>query len=315
MAYVKNKKLIDTIHSYKNIEDSKKWKNDLIDLSDYVSKYSISEETIKNSALIAEKYIPNLKEMRADIKLKDGYSLLRGCPIDEENELPYSDTRSKKTWISELVVLGVTQSLQFNPYGFKQEKNGALVHEVIPIKGKENEASSNGIAEFKLHTDGAYLPREIRPETLTLLCLNNDSDTDTKLVNLQSVIKSLKTTTVDILSSNNFVHIPPTTFEVNQSMNSESSVLDRIDGMWELKIATHSCQPQLSTSKIKKAIDEFIEVAELKAFSHDWQVGDLLVFNNFRCLHGRGKISGKRWLQRCYGSSKINPATVINLVN
>lgn len=296
-------------------ENSKKWKNDLIELSNYVQKYGISQEVIENSALIAKKYITNLEKMRANLKVKEGYSLLRGCPIDDElDELPSSNSRPKrKSWISELVVLGVTQALEFNPFGFQQEKNGALIHEVIPLQGKEDQASSNGIIEFKLHADGAYLSREIRPETLTLLCLNNDANTDTKLVSLQSIIKDLQPTTIDVLSSASFVHIPPTTFEVGQNINSESSILDRVDGVWELKIATHNCQPQ--NAKAKEALEEFIEVAEFKAFSHAWQAEDLLIFNNFRCLHGRGEITGKRWLQRCYGSSRVSLATVINLVN
>jgi L-asparagine oxygenase len=298
------------------VKDSKKWKDDLIGLSNHVQKHGLSKETIMNSALVAEKYIPTLEEISVNIKSKDGCSLLKGCPVDEKlNELPYHNMRLKKSWISELVVLGVTQALKFNPYGFQQEKDGALIHEVIPIKGKEDEASSNGITEFKLHNDGAYLSRDVRPETLTLLCLNNDANTDTKLVRLQSIIEGLKSTTVDILSSNNFVHAPPTTFEVNQNMSSRSSILDKIDGMWESKIATHNCQTQLPNSKIKKAIDEFIGVAELKAFSHAWRVGDLLIFNNLRYLHGRGEISGKRWLQRCYGSSRISCAAAVNLVN
>jgi hypothetical protein len=30
--------------------------------------------------------------------------------------------------------------------------------------------------------------------------------------------------------------------------------------------------------------------------------GQLLIFNNRRCLHGRGPVEGKRWIKRIYGT-------------
>lgn len=45
----------------------------------------------------------------------------------------------------------------------------------------------------------------------------------------------------------------------------------------------------------------------------NWKYGNLLILNNLRYLHGRGEIKGKRWLQRCYGSSIIPSLTRLNL--
>lgn len=295
--------------------DKNKWKNSLFELASYVAENGISKEAISQSAFAAKKHISlnEIDEMRRELQYGKGYVLIRGCPTDDLLDvLPSEKSRPEsKSWISELVLLGTTHALGFNPFGFLQEKNGKLVHEVVPIEGKENTASSNGSIEFKLHADGAYLPREIRPETLTLICLNNDANTNTKLVSLEYVIQDLSLHMIEILSSKNFVHIPPTTFEVGATSEVVGSILDKVDGHWELKIATHSCRP--INEAARKALEQFTLIAEQKSFSHDWKIGDLLVFNNFRCLHGRGEISGRRWLQRCYASRSVESADVIDL--
>lgn len=300
-----------------NIFDQSKWKSGLLELADYAAKYGISESVVQQSAFVVEGCIPSkdIQNMRREIKFGAGCILIRNCPIDDIqylNTIPTSASRpTHKSWISELVVLGMTHALGFNPFSYLQEKNGALVHEIVPLEGKKNTASSNGIVEFKLHTDGSYLPREIRPATLTLLCLNNESGTDTKLMSLESVIRELSAETIDTLSSNSFIHTPPTTFEVGESSQIVGSILDKVEGHWEMKIATHNCKP--IHKKAEKALEQFIQVSDQKAFSHAWKIGDLLMFNNFRCLHGRGKIAGKRWLQRCYGSRLVKTASVLNL--
>ena len=301
-----------------NIFDQSKWKSGLLELADYAAKYGISEPIIQQSAIVVEKCIrsKDIQTIKCELKFGAGYILIRNCPMDDLqflNTIPTSASRpTHKSWISELVVLGMTHALGFNPFGFLQEKNGTLVHEIVPLEGKAHTASSNGSVEFKLHADGAYLPREMRPETLTLFCLNNESGTDTKLVSLESVIGELSAEIIDMLSSKSFIHTPPTTFEVGESSQVMGSVLDKVDGNWELKIATHSCKP--IHQKAEKALEQFIQVSEKKAFSHAWKIGDLLMFNNFRCLHGRGPIAGKRWLQRCYGSRAVKAASVLNLM-
>ena len=230
-------------------DQSSKWKSGLLELADYAAKHGISEPIVRQSAFVIEKCISSkeIQNMKYELKFGAGCILIRNCPMDDLqflNSIPTSAGRpTDKSWISELVLLGMTHALDFNPFGFLQEKNGALVHEIVPLEGNEYTVSSNGIVEFKLHADGAYLPREIRPQTLTLLCLNNESGTDTKLVSLESVIRELSAETIDTLSSKSFVHTSPTTFEVGESSQVTGSVLDKVDGYWELKIATHNCKP------------------------------------------------------------------------
>lgn len=133
-----------------NISNQNKWKSGLLELADYVVKYGISESIIQQSAFVIEKCIPSkdIQTLKHELKFGTGYILIRNCPTDNLQLLkavPLSAIRpTHKSWISELVVLGMTHALGFNPFGFLQEKNGWLVHEIVPLQGQEYTASSNG---------------------------------------------------------------------------------------------------------------------------------------------------------------------------
>ena len=275
----------------------------------------ISKKTILYAANIAKEVLGYSLEAEMEIRIGEGFITMHGCPIDNDlKDVPIGEIRpDRKSWISELVLLGVTYSVGFSPFSFRQEKSGRLVHEITPILGKEKSISSNGQVNFKPHADGAFLSRENRPETLSLLCLNNDSETNTKIVGIDSLLSEFNHDEINILASAEFLHIPPETFELSTKTYSEkSSILDRITGVWEVKVATHNSQPK--TERAKAVFEKFTILSEEKSHSIRWNPGDLVIFSNFRCLHGRGDINGKRWLQRCYGSSRVHPGYIMDLL-
>ncbi|PHM70622.1 hypothetical protein Xkoz_03063 [Xenorhabdus kozodoii] len=107
-----------------------------------------------------------------------------------------------------------------------------------------------------------------------------------------------------------YIHTAPATFNVD-CKKANTSVLDSIDGIYEMKVAFHNTvgineKAQNALSRLHDAIDDVV-------FTQEWNPGNLLIFNNLRCVHGRGEVKGERWLQRCYGSSIIPAATVIEL--
>ncbi len=111
----------------------------------------------------------------------------------------------------------------------------------------------------------------------------------------------------------NFVHIPPEKFNVTLRKHAKASVLDCVDGVWEVKVALHNFKALNSSSEW--ALKRFADLALNKGVSVSWRYGDILVFSNYRCLHGRGSISGSRWLRRRYGSERFEPCTVVDLAS
>ncbi|WP_099142932.1 TauD/TfdA family dioxygenase [Xenorhabdus kozodoii] len=181
---------------------------------------------------------------------------------------------------------------------------------MVPVKSKENIPSSNGTVEFDYHTDAAYLNRNIRPHTLSLICLTDRYKTGTKLASLSEALERISEDEINTLMSKLYIHTAPATFNVD-CKKANTSVLDSIDGIYEMKVAFHNTvgineKAQNALSRLHDAIDDVV-------FTQEWNPGNLLIFNNLRCVHGRGEVKGERWLQRCYGSSIIPAATVIEL--
>ncbi len=274
----------------------------------------ITAEKIVKSAALARKYVPNLSIVKDELNFGNGYFLIKGCPVGNKEILNYGNGKSQMNqhncFVSQLVLLGITQAIGYKPFSYKQEKGGSLVHEIIPEASKQYTISSSGKVEFKPHADGAYLTRDIRPHSLSLMCLNNDSDTSTRIISINELMKKIPKNDIEILSSNAFEHSPPESFDCDRK-NNISSILDKLDGNWELKIATHSAKS--SDKESESALARLLEAIEQSGVLVCWKPGDLLIFNNLRCLHGRGEVHGKRWLQRCYGSRTHALGSVIDL--
>ncbi|NHB57924.1 TauD/TfdA family dioxygenase [Acinetobacter shaoyimingii] len=290
---------------------SKAWKNTLLSLTPHQN--SFNDDLIQESANIAHHYL-NIDESHKD-ELKNGKGFIEfsNIPIDDQiGNPPCNATRPyNKGYISELALIGVTKACGLTPFSYLEEKNGALVHEITPSENKlAKSVSSEGTVEFDFHTDGAYLSRSIRPHSLSLLCLMDQKQTGTNLISLNDLIAELSNQHKEILFQSRFVHIAPETFKVKHRYMT-NSVLDLVDGHYEIKAALHSI-----TALDEEAENALTELKKLSKKIHstkNWKSGDLLIFNNLRCMHGRGEIVGKRWLQRCYGTYTFDQSTIVKL--
>lgn len=287
------------------------WKNELKLLPK--TNKCLSTELIEHSAKLAQKYL-NLRNVHLN-ELKVGGGLLEfsNLPIDDQLCHPLSSTSSPhpKGYVSELVLLGVTKACGLNPFAYKEEKNGALVHQITPKDLKDNtRASSQGMAKFDFHTDGAYLSRNIRPHTLSLMCLVDEKQTATNLVKISDVINKLSHKSKNVLAESRFVHTAPETFKV-QNKRIKSSIFDLVDGNYEIKAALHNINATDEDSE--SALYELKSIVSENQIQKSWNVGDLIIFNNLRCLHGHGEIKGNRWLQRCYGTYTFSSTTVLDI--
>ena len=266
---------------------------------------------IERTGRVARHYLNDLPSLRKTLSSGEGYIIFSGLPQD--NVIPTPPRKDNeltgKTRISESVLLGVTEAIGFHPFSYREEKNGVLVHDVTPFPEKINAVSSNGIKAFPWHTDAAYLNRNIRPATLSLYCLNNQARSGTRLAAVDEILRQLSENEISILTTARFLHHAPETFTVKKEQVI-ASVLDRVDGCYELKLSSHNIEPL--TPEAKNALNALLSAMDNVAITHEWHPGDMVIFSNTRCVHARGNIEGKRWLQRCYGSSTISPGSILN---
>ncbi|MBV6776887.1 TauD/TfdA family dioxygenase [Xanthomonas euvesicatoria] len=272
----------------------------------------IDGNAILESAKVADRHLSDTKRLKEEIRSGKGFVELSGLPID--TTLPAPPINGKrprgKGNVSELCLLGVTHALGLNPFAYREEKGGALVHEIAPIPDNGKSVSSEGTVSFDFHTDGAYLDRHLRPHTLSLLCLVDEAGTGTQLASLRDAVRLLDGEDIDALMSDEFRHTAPETFKVAEA-SKRTSVLDRLDGVYEVKAALHNTQGL--TPRAKKALDALRQALVSVTTTKRWKPGDLVIFSNLRCMHGRGEIRGRRWLQRCYGSHTLPAGAVVQL--
>ncbi|BFM09631.1 TauD/TfdA family dioxygenase [Halioxenophilus aromaticivorans] len=300
---------MDIIDIYLSDEDRINYLADLYSLQNTLHE---AESFIRLSKIIAERYLKDkLEGYRTEILHRNGVVVFKNLPIDSTLPITPSDgiRPESKRHISEAVLLGVVSALGYIPYSFLQEKNGVLVHEVAPILSLKDSISSNGIVDFEFHTDGAYLERQIRPHILSLLCLRDEHNTPTKLALLSEVVEKLSDNTLFELMKKNYLHHPPETFNDNGKIRAP--ILCRKGDQLEIAVSLHNVEPLTIEAKI--ALEELKERARETYVEIEWRPGDMIIFNNLRCLHARGPILGDRWLQRCYGNLNQNTNRVVDL--
>ncbi len=271
-----------------------------------------AERFLHLSRILAAQYLPFQSEvMHNEIRHNNGFIVIRNLPIDTElPETPADGKRPlQKAMISEAVLLGMVSALRYSPFSYSQEKEGALVHEIAPVRSKSNSVSSNGVVNFDFHTDGSHLNRDFRPHVLALLCLRDTGATPTKLSRLGDVLERMPPEMVFELMQSNFIHTPPDTFEGMEPVCGP--VLWRRDDKLEVAVSTHNARP--TTPAATEALAKFRALAETCHQKVSWAPGDMVIFNNLRCLHARGEIKGDRWLQRCYGNEQKFSPRVIDL--
>jgi hypothetical protein len=225
------------------------------------------------------------------------YFVLRNLPHD----LLAPDWQLGETPIASRVLLGVLGCLGLHPFGYRQEKKGAILHDMYPIPGAEETFSNAGRVPFVLHTENPYLPRVARPTVLLLLALNNDSDTATQLVCAEDLVPKLSDQHDEALRQPIFSFRQSQSFELNGYYvhATKTPVLRKFNGGDEFRwsITTSTTDPVG-----QQAIVEFPKIAQREAMDIVLKPGELLIFNNWRCLHGRGAVEGKRWIKRVYGT-------------
>lgn len=180
------------------------------------------------------------------------------------------------------------------PFGYEEERGGALIHDVRPEEGYEETQSSKGRAEFHAHTDCTFLPARYRPEFLSLYCISNEAKAATLLWPVEDLIDSLDEKTRRVLQQSRFVQHAPLTFGLEKPISAHRV----LDGQ---RIA-YSAQGTKPTDDETAAALASLEDAVQR--THPMRIvlepEDLLVFSNLTALHGREEIRGERWLRRIY---------------
>ncbi|MEU9014099.1 TauD/TfdA family dioxygenase [Streptomyces sp. NPDC048479] len=246
-----------------------------------------------------------------------GVGYVRNLPVDERlPETPRDGKPSpdKATFVVEGVLLGLS-GLIGEPVGFMTEKNGQLVHDVIPVEGGAMTQTNQGSSVFlNFHNDvvhdaiGRY--DVASPDFLVLSCLRADHDgvARTYYADARDICRAVDERTLETLRSPLFRMNAPGSYVRDVAGGAEvlSEPVPMISGPGafpEAAAAANGVRPMNDSAR--SALDRLQAACREVAHEVFLRPGQALLINNRKGLHARSRFTARydgrdRWLQRTY---------------
>lgn len=233
-----------------------------------------------------------------------GAAVVRGLPVDDDalgrTPLRFDPPRPRAASVVLDFYATLIAYCLAQPYRYASLQGGRLVHNVLPVPGREEEKSgTSSRSTLELHTEDAAHPA--RPRYLILLAARNDDAVPTSYASLAQA--HLDPEQVKVL------------FQPRFTMRSEPDHVVALGESQRLAVLFgHPADPYLRYDGFYLSADATDPTAQ-RALSHlgerlqkaatkvHLQPGDLLIVNNFRAVHGRDPFTARydgrdRWLKR-----------------
>ncbi len=246
-----------------------------------------------------------------------GVGHVRGLPVDPRLPRTPGDgwpSPDKPTYVAEGVLLGLS-GLIGEPVGFLTEKNGRLVHDVVPVEGGATTQTNQGSSVFlNFHNDivhdatGRY--DLASPDFLVLSCLRADHEgsAGTYYADARDICGAVDERTRETLRSPLFRMNAPGSYVRDVAGGGEvlSDPVPMISGpeaFPEVAAAANGIRPL--NDEARSALDRLQAACREVAHEVYLRPGQALLINNRKGLHARSRFTARydgqdRWLQRTY---------------
>lgn len=291
-----------------------------------------SEEFLNEADVIAHDLPRRVRKAVREFRLFEPESALlvvSGYPIDEEKIGPtpvhWKQHGPENDTVEEDMLLVLLGSLLGEPIAWSTQQDGRVVHDILPIKGHEQEQLGSG-SEVLLtwHVEDAFHP--YRGDYLGMMCLRNPDRVPTTFAPISKV--KLTPDQVSVLASPHFTirpdesHLAKNRGSAGARSQAEAEVLERayrkIEQMWNSpeKIPVFFGDPKVpyirldpyfmdppedpvaraTFDDLTRSIDEALEDQVLEP-------GDFCFIDNFQAVHGRKPFKARydgrdRWMKR-----------------
>ncbi|HEU4694480.1 MAG TPA: TauD/TfdA family dioxygenase, partial [Vicinamibacterales bacterium] len=134
-----------------------------------------------------------------------GGLLIRGMPIGEVPATPETTDRAAGIGLPAAAVLSVLVAALGDQYGYRPDRDGQIVQDVIPVAGEERiQSSISSDVRLKDHTEMAF--SDYRPDFVVLACLRADHEGigGTTLSSGSKAVALLDPETVEVLRQRRF---------------------------------------------------------------------------------------------------------------
>lgn len=199
------------------------------------------------------------------------------------------------------------------PISFAQEQDGILIQNVYPVPTLETkQISSSSKVELGLHTETAF--HQYKPTVVLLLCLRGDPNAVTTYASIDEIIQNLAPSAISTLTKPWFITSVDESFRMNGEPNMEipCSILRQTGDTNSYEICYDQTLMRGINDEATSALRGLEEAINLSVNKVVLDVGDLLVIDNTKVVHGRLPFEARydgsdRWLQRILAIDNLPP--------
>ncbi|PJZ70483.1 amino acid hydroxylase [Leptospira perolatii] len=213
------------------------------------------------------------------------------------------------------IFLTLVASLLGDVFGWTTQQDGRYVHDVLPMKGLENEQVGwSSLTQLSWHTEDAFHPN--RADYLALLCLRNIDGVATTLCSVTDL--DLPVDVKEILWQERFYIRPDQShtakhnstarglFEKIEQMNRDPEPVSLLFGNPNhpyIRIDPDYMMAIPGDAEAERALSVVVDQINRNLYDLALREGDLVVIDNLQVVHGRRAFKARfdgydRWLKR-----------------
>ncbi|MCM2411694.1 TauD/TfdA family dioxygenase [Streptomyces sp. RKAG290] len=246
-----------------------------------------------------------------------GGVFVHNLPVDETLPPTPADGgpgRGKRGFVAEGVLLGLA-GLIGEPIGVLTEKDGRIVHDVVPVRGGERTQTNQGSAVFlNFHSDITYDSTGrydiANPDFLVLNCLRGDRSgaAATHYADARDICGQLTEQALEVLRSPLFRLDAPGSYTRSaagggQVLSDPVPIISGAAEYPEITISANGVHPL--TRGAVTAFGQLQDACRAVAHTVCLEPGQALLINNRKGVHARSEFVARhdgrdRWLQRAY---------------
>ncbi|MBO1334089.1 TauD/TfdA family dioxygenase [Streptomyces sp. VRA16 Mangrove soil] len=255
------------------------------------------------SEQLPERLRRRLRDFRHDPDL-DGMLLVRNLPVAPA--LAPTPTVPESVERRATPAAGTTAlvSMQIGEViAYRDEKSGALVQNVVPVAGREEQQSNAGSVPLELHVENAFHPH--RPDMVALFCVRPDHEggAGLRVASVRRAVEMLPHDIRKVLGEDRFRTEVPPSFGGPDGPAPQHPILSGDFDDPDVRVDFHATHPEdeqaaEAMAVLRAVLDTITRAVHLRP-------GDLAIVDNRVALHGRThfvpRYDGEdRWLHRTF---------------
>jgi hypothetical protein len=234
----------------------------------------------------------------------------KNFPIGDIPKTPATPYGAEDTEAADHMLLLMSSSIGY-PISYKQEQDGLLIQNIVPVfKTESQQISTSSKVVLQLHTETAFHP--YKPDFVLLMCLRGDETAYTTYADVCDIVECLSPTSVDELKKPQFITKVDDSFRMHGEPDVELTKAILSEDEDGFQICFDEFFMRGKTQAANDALDELIIAIAKCTQKVALEAGDVMVIDNRRTVHGRLPFSPRydgydRWVKRLMVVSELPP--------